>query len=218
MCLPLIKPGFLQLALWSKCGRSTAAAEIIEDACKVQLIRPNAKRWNSLFLAVERILQIIEEQGEEAIRTVCCSLKLPILSPVEIVFLEEYATTMSPVAKALNILQAEIDVQMGWLLPTLTLLISKLDQIRITSRYCKPLSDALKEGLQQRFRDTLVEPEFIAAAVLIPKFKTSWTSDENIVKLGLDYIKDHLEEEPSNQSSVDGSSTSDDKHASILQA
>ncbi|KAL7879748.1 hypothetical protein SRHO_G00020020 [Serrasalmus rhombeus] len=141
---------------------------------------------------------------------------------------------MSPVAKALNILQAEIGVQMGWLLPTLTLLISKLDRIRITSRYCKPLSDALKEGLQLRFRDTLVEPEFIAAAVLIPKFKTSWTSDENIVKLvkfelilsihgslsisGLDYIKDHLEEEASNQSSVDGSSTSDDKHASILQA
>lgn len=56
------------------------------------------------------------------------------LSPVEIAFLEEYARTMSPVAKALNILQAEIDVQMGWLLPTLTLLISKLDRIGITSR------------------------------------------------------------------------------------
>lgn len=73
------------------------------------------------------------------------------LSPVEIAFLEEYARTLSPVAKALNILQAEIDVQMGWLLPTLTLLISKLDRIGITSRYCKPLVDALQKGLQQRF-------------------------------------------------------------------
>ncbi len=106
------------------------------------------------------------------------------LSPVEIAFLEEYARTMSPLAKALNILQAEIDVQMGWLLPTLTLLISKLDQIRITSRYCKPLVDAIQGGLQQRFGNMLVEPEFIAAAILVPKFKTSWTSDERIVKLG----------------------------------
>ncbi|KAL7830153.1 hypothetical protein SRHO_G00312800 [Serrasalmus rhombeus] len=57
----------------------------------------------------------------------------------------------------------------------------------------------------------LVEPEFIAAAVLVLKFKTSWTSDENIVKPGLDYIKDHLEEEASNQSPVDGSSASDDE-------
>ncbi|KAL7833687.1 hypothetical protein AOLI_G00286470 [Acnodon oligacanthus] len=95
-------------ALWNMCGRSTAATEIIEDMCKVQLIRPNATR----------------------------------LSPVEIAFLEKYTRTMSPVAKALNILQAEIDVQMGWLLPTLTLLISKLGRIRITSRYCKPLVDA----------------------------------------------------------------------------
>ncbi|KAL6471737.1 hypothetical protein MHYP_G00203870 [Metynnis hypsauchen] len=78
--------------------------------------------------------------------------------------------------------------------------------------YCKPLVDALQEGLQQRFRDMLVEPEFIAAAILVPKFKTSWTSDENVVKLGLDYIKDHLEEEASNQSPVDGSSASDDEN------
>lgn len=106
------------------------------------------------------------------------------LSPVEIAFLDEYARTMSPVAKALNILQGEIDVQMGWLLPTLNLLISKLDRIRISSRYCKPLVDALQDGLQKRFGDMLTEPEFIAAAILVPKFKTSWTKDENTLKLG----------------------------------
>lgn len=65
-------------ALWNKCGRSAAAAEIIEDTCKIQLIRPNATRWNSLFLAIERILRIIKDQGEGAIRTVCTSFKLPM--------------------------------------------------------------------------------------------------------------------------------------------
>ena len=103
---------------------------------------------------------------------------------MEISFLEEYARTMGPVGKALNILQGENDVQMGWLLPTLTLLITKLEKIRITSRYCKPLVDAVQEGLQHRFADMLVEPEFIAAAILVPKFKTSWTSDEDLILRG----------------------------------
>lgn len=114
------------------------------------------------------------------------------LSSVEIAFLEEYARTMGPVSKALNILQAETDVQMGWLLPTLTLLITKLDKIRINSRYCKPLVDAVQEGLQHRFAEMLVEPEFIAAAILVPKFKTSWTSDENIIQLGKATLIIHL--------------------------
>ncbi|KAB5533090.1 hypothetical protein PHYPO_G00127730 [Pangasianodon hypophthalmus] len=80
-----------------------------------------------------------------------------------------------------------------------------------TSRYCKPLVDAIQGGLQQCFGNMLVEPEFIAAAILVPKFKTSWTSDEHIVKLGLDNIKDHLEEETSNQTPVDSSSASEEE-------
>ena len=30
----------------------------------------------------------------------------------------------------------------------------------------------------------LADPELIAAAILVPKFKTCWTSDKNILKLG----------------------------------
>ncbi|KAJ7998290.1 hypothetical protein DPEC_G00221160 [Dallia pectoralis] len=41
----------------------------------------------------------------------------------------------------------------------------------------------------------LTDPELIAAAILVPKFKTCWTSDECVLKLGLDYIKSHLKEQ-----------------------
>ncbi|XP_076856000.1 uncharacterized protein LOC143510490 [Brachyhypopomus gauderio] len=198
-------------ALWNKCGRATTAVEMVEDVCKIQLIRPNATRWNSLLLAVERILRIVKDQGEGALRTLFTALKLPMLSSVEIAFLEEYARTMGPMSKALNILQGESDVQMGWLLPTLTLLITKLNKIRITSRYCKPLVDAVQEGLQHRFADMLVEPEFIAAAILVPKFKTSWTCDEDLIQRGMDYIKGHLEEDSAHLSPANGSSESDDE-------
>nr|XP_029478781.1 agrin-like [Oncorhynchus nerka] len=39
----------------------------------------------------------------------------------------EFAATMSRVAMAVNILPAETNVQMGWLIPTIKLLITKLD-------------------------------------------------------------------------------------------
>lgn len=65
-------------ALWNKSGRSTTAAEMVEEICKINLIRPNATRWNSLLMAVERIVRISKDQGDEALRTLCTALKLPV--------------------------------------------------------------------------------------------------------------------------------------------
>lgn len=64
--------------LWNKSSRSTTAAEIIERKCKLQLVRPNETRWNSLFFSVERIVRIMREQGEGAITAVCSALKIPM--------------------------------------------------------------------------------------------------------------------------------------------
>lgn len=65
-------------ALWNKSARSSTAAEVIERECKLQLIRPVETRWNSLFLAVERILRIIRESGEGVVRAVTIALKVPM--------------------------------------------------------------------------------------------------------------------------------------------
>lgn len=64
--------------LWNKCGRSTLAAEMIEDVCSIQLLRPNKTRWNSLFMAVERLLRINKEKGEGALRAIATDLKVPM--------------------------------------------------------------------------------------------------------------------------------------------
>lgn len=58
-------------ALWNKSGRSYMAADIVEEKCKLQLIRPNQTRWNSTYTAVERIIRIIQENGGDAVRNVC---------------------------------------------------------------------------------------------------------------------------------------------------
>ncbi len=105
-------------------------------------------------------------------------------TPVELAFLTEYAKTLSPVAKALDVLQGETSVQMGWLVPTITLLRTKLQHLHVASKICEPLIAALLSGLEKRFDEMLADPELIAAAILVPKFKTCRTSDENILKLG----------------------------------
>lgn len=46
------------------------ANEKVERECKLQFLRPNQTRWSSMFLAVERIVHIHREQGEQAIRNV----------------------------------------------------------------------------------------------------------------------------------------------------
>lgn len=90
---------------------------------------------------------------------------------------------MAPVAKAIDILQGEA-VHMGWLLPTITTLTAKLERARVSLRFCKPLVDAMLDGLKKRFRKVMSDPELIAAAIVLPKFKTSWTSDEDVLKQG----------------------------------
>ncbi|KAK0153174.1 Zinc finger BED domain-containing protein 1 [Merluccius polli] len=97
-------------ALWNKASRSPQNAELIEEHCKLHLVQPNSTRWNSSFVAVERVVRIIRDQGEGSVRTVCAALNVPMYSPADIVFFGEYVTTMSPVAKSLNILQGEVNV------------------------------------------------------------------------------------------------------------
>ncbi|RXN38378.1 zinc finger BED domain-containing 1-like protein [Labeo rohita] len=110
-------------ALWNKTSRSTLAFETVERECKLQFLRPNQTRWNSLFLAVER------------------------LNTAELGFLAEYATVMKPVAMALNLLQGESSVHMGFLLPTLYQLQDKLKKLESSCKVCQPLLKALHGGL-----------------------------------------------------------------------
>ncbi|XP_058601183.1 uncharacterized protein LOC131520737 isoform X2 [Onychostoma macrolepis] len=198
-------------ALWNKTSRSTIAAEVVEEHCKLQLLQPNATRWNSFYLAVERIVRILKDQGEGAMRAVCAALKVPMYSPAEMAFLGEYTTTMNPVAKATNILQGDSNIQMGWLLPTITTLITKLEKTRASLRFCKPLVDALLDGLTKRFGNMMSDPELVAAAIIHPKFKTSWTSDEDILRLGLHYIKENLPHHDESLQPVDNSSSTSDE-------
>lgn len=64
-------------ALWNKFGRTTAANEIVSKEAGLQLVRPCATRWNSVFDSVACINRIRREKGNSAISNICHSLELP---------------------------------------------------------------------------------------------------------------------------------------------
>ncbi|KAJ8398816.1 hypothetical protein AAFF_G00420130 [Aldrovandia affinis] len=70
---------------------------------------------------------------------------------------------------------------------------AKLDRVKLRLKYCRPLVDALQVGIKNRFGHMTEDPELIAAAILLPKFRTSWIKDDDTIRMGVDYIKQHME-------------------------
>lgn len=107
------------------------------------------------------------------------------LSPAEIAFFTEYCTVVKPVVKALNILQSETNTHMGWLLLVIFQLQAKLRRLETSSKVRLPLIRAIQDGVQKRFGGMMEDPELIAAAILLPKFKTTWTDKANVTEAGM---------------------------------
>ena len=176
-------------ALWNKYGRSAMAVEAVTDAYGVGLKRPNATRWNSVFMATERLLRLIKDRGDDEFRNVCTKLDVAKFTNTEVAFLEDYVCVMKPVAQALNILQAETKMHMGYLLPMICILKEKLQNLEATSPICKPLIAAMLAAVDGRFAGIFVDKEAIAAAILHPHFRTTWTDNAAIIDLGLIHIR-----------------------------
>jgi hypothetical protein len=178
--------------LWNKYGRSALAVDIVMDAFRLGLKRSNTTRWNSVFLAVERLMRLIDENGEDAFYSVCTKLDMPRLKPPELFFLNEYVSVVRPLAQALNILQAENKMFMGYLLPTVVMLREKMATKKSSATTCKPLITAMINGIDRRFHDVFNDAEASAAAILHPKFKMSWTNNTSMIDSGLQDIRHQL--------------------------
>jgi hypothetical protein len=82
----------------------------------------------------------------------------------------------------LDVLQGDKHVGFGYLLPTLTTMLIKLEMLLDRSprtnvnclTICEPLVLALKAGIQQRFADVFTNNNAKFASVVISKFKLDW--------------------------------------------
>lgn len=171
--------------LWNKYGRSALAVDTVMEAFSLGLKRPNSTRWNSVFYAVERLLRLIDENGEDAFSSVCSKLDVPRITATELTFLQQYVSVMRPFVQALNILQGETKMFMGYLAPTIVMLREKLNGKLVSATTCKPLINALVAGIDTRFAYVYSDMDIIGAAIIHPKFKIHWTDNTSLINNGI---------------------------------
>jgi hypothetical protein len=81
-------------SLRNKYSRSTLAADAVNDSLGLGLKRLNVTRWNSLYMAVERLVRIVNENGEDQRHSVCTTVGVPRLSAGELLLVSDYASVM----------------------------------------------------------------------------------------------------------------------------
>ena len=160
-------------AIWNATSRSTKAADAVFDIVKRRFIVPCPTRWNSYYEAVKCIVQ-----AENHLKDICAVLNLPQLLHQEVAFLREYLSLMEPLARALDVLQGDQNACLGFVLPTLKLLKTKLNGVPLSLD--KPLHEALLDGINTRFSHVFNDTEFLLAAVSHPKFKLYWIDDAEL--------------------------------------
>ncbi|CAM1318689.1 Uncharacterised protein r2_g3065 [Pycnogonum litorale] len=67
---------------------------------------------------------------------------------------------------------------MGYLLPVITSLKEKVALNIVKCNLCKPLGEAILEGIEKRFRESFLDKKLILAALIHPKFKDDFLEDE----------------------------------------
>ncbi|XP_040072382.3 uncharacterized protein LOC115316210 [Ixodes scapularis] len=165
-------------ALWNKQGQSAVAAETIRRFCGKALIRPVATRWNSLYDALECVHKL-DAEGKD-FDGLCRTLQVPPFQrPRDLLFIEEYCKVMKPLACAIDVVQREEHMFMGYLLPTITVLQQRLSHLlQAGLAFSAPLVNALLDGIQNRFGPLINDRELLLAAIALPRFKVGWVLGE----------------------------------------
>ncbi|XP_050339934.1 uncharacterized protein LOC126766125 isoform X3 [Bactrocera neohumeralis] len=160
--------------LWKKC-KWPKSSEIIEGHLGSSLVLPVVTRWNSLHDAVKKLLCY-----KEKLNNLCDKLTLPQFSARDIQYLEMYNLVMEPIAKALDFLQGESNINYGFLIPTLVTLSNRLHKL-CRSQELQQLSSLIlkmEQRLRERFQPYfMLKPEAniaIAATVLTQSIKMKW--------------------------------------------
>ncbi|EFN68716.1 Putative AC9 transposase, partial [Camponotus floridanus] len=191
--------------LWNKQNQSTQVADKIKDICGVYLKTPVITRWNSTFDSTYQLVTLLKDSSDKINHCLdYCNLQR--LTNNDVKFLDEYCQVMEPLARALDILQSDVGMYMGYLLPVLSSLQEKLKNIKNLTD-CQSLVIAIQEGLNRRFCTIFEKKELIIASSLHPKFKLNWLNGDK-KKLARAYLEDLLDIR-SNESSSNSSKDND---------
>lgn len=170
---------------WYLIRKSAGAKRICETVCGFIYKTPNDTRWNSLY---DAILKIVEKPDlyAKCTQKILSDLKpknFQKLMPVEIAMMVDYVACMQPVAIALDILQGDKLISLGYVLPTLFSMFAKVRDAQLKSGgFGCIMRDCLILALQDRVGDYMRFEErnkhLILSAILHPRFKANWIVEE----------------------------------------
>jgi hypothetical protein len=158
----------------------------------MKLKTPNATRWNSQFDSLSCLLKIVDDKGLSTFNRIITNSTLNCKKFVndEIVFIREWLRVMEPIATGLDNIQAEDEAYQGIFLPTIDYIETSLKETYDDTDivFCRPLIDALLEGMEARFAEAKINMEYQLASAFHPECKMSWlrkedTDEENIGKI-----------------------------------
>ncbi|XP_076284781.1 uncharacterized protein LOC143211202 [Lasioglossum baleicum] len=161
--------------LWKLCNRPKSS-EIFKNVTGHILKRPGDTRWNSLYDALQQIVELKPKFIE-----IARALGLKnMLKDNELLYIEEHLKCTAPIAQAIDILQGDKNICYGNLVPCLISLRRKLRILSATNwRFCNVISASLLASLEKRFQHLLTfsseESKCAAIAALShPYFKNRW--------------------------------------------
>lgn len=116
------------------------------------------------------LLQIIRSPSK--FLRMCDELNVVRLTKSDIEWLEEYVVVMEPLAVCLDILQGEKFMYFGYLIPSISQLISRYANMKINkhSKFCRSLVDIICFNVEKRFENQLTDSFLIIAAISHPFF------------------------------------------------
>jgi hypothetical protein len=104
-------------ALLNMASHSMASANVSHNTLQTCLIVLNGTRWNSFNNSVDK--DLLDKTPDDVIIQVFHALDVNLLSVKQENFIQEYCSVMQPLAHALDILQGEKNMYIGYLLLTM---------------------------------------------------------------------------------------------------
>lgn len=155
--------------IWNKQSRSSLASDFIKEKLGLLFILHNQTRWNSFYDALNCVQKFSKTKTKELDETFRHFAVNP-LTQSEKEFIAEYVRIMEPFTEALDVLQNEENMSIGCVIPTMKLLIEKMEEFGTdpTIIHCGPLVSAVLLGLQTRFERLLTEHHLIIASISDP--------------------------------------------------